>query len=448
MLTRNQRNNRNNVFIMDMEKIIPNNHLVRKVDKAIHFDFIYDIVEDLYADDLGRPSIDPVVLFKIVFIQYLFNIRSMRRTIEEIEVNVAYRWFLGFDFNDDIPHFSTFGKNYMRRFEGTTVFEEIFNTILYQAMKLKLVKMDNIFVDSTHIKAYANKRHVNDILINDSTHRYVKQLQEEINELRVEEGKPEVNFDEPKKVTKSLTDPDCGMFHKGEKERQLAYSNQVISDENGWVLASEVFPGNLHDGQTALDTVIDYIEMHDEVEVAVMDSGYDNPVLLHEIYKRDVLPVIPYKRPIGKAGQDGVGGEMYLTKFRFNYIDMHDYYVCPNDMILSYRGTNKLGYREYKTSVKDCLNCPIKAHCTKQKTKVLMRHQYEYVRPLSREARLSDVGRELYPKRKTSIERVFGIAKMNHCLGFTFLRGKKKNEDRSFMIFSMYNLKKLATLMW
>lgn len=72
MLTRNQKNNRNELFIMDMEKIIPNNHLVRKVDKAINFDFIYDIVEDLYADEIGRPSIDPVVLFKIVFIQYLF----------------------------------------------------------------------------------------------------------------------------------------------------------------------------------------------------------------------------------------------------------------------------------------------------------------------------------------------------------------------------------------
>ena len=257
MLTRNQKNNRNNVFIMDMEKIIPNNHLIRKVDKAIRFDFIYDIVESLYADEIGRPSIDPVVLFKIVFIQYLFNIRSMRRTIEEIEVNVAYRWFLGFDFNDEIPHFSTFGKNYVRRFEGTTVFEEIFNTILYQAMKLKLVKMDNIFVDSTHIKAYANKRHVNDILVNDSTHRYVKQLQTEINELRVEEGKEKVDYDQPKMVTKSLIDPDCGMFNKGEKERQLAYSNQVVSDENGWVLASEVFPANEHDSQTALDTVID-----------------------------------------------------------------------------------------------------------------------------------------------------------------------------------------------
>ncbi|MDY0339545.1 MAG: IS1182 family transposase [Acholeplasmataceae bacterium] len=448
MLTRNQKNNRNELFIMDMEKIIPNNHLVRKVDKVINFDFIYDIVEDLYADEIGRPSIDPVVLFKIVFIQYLFNIRSMRRTIEEIEVNVAYRWFLGFGFNDDIPHFSTFGKNYTRRFEGTSVFEEIFNTILYQAMKLKLVKMDNIFVDSTHIKAYANKRHVNDILINDSTHRYVKQLQDEINELRIEEGKDPVDYETPKKVTKSLTDPECGMFHKGEKERQLAYSNQVVSDENGWVLASEVFPGNLHDSNTALDTVINYIETHDEVNVAVMDSGYDNPVLLHEVFKREVLPVIPYKRPKGKVGSMGSSGEMHITKARFKYMKTFDYYVCPNDMILTYRGTNKDGYREYKTRTKDCLGCPFKTQCTNQKIRLITRHQYEEASEHAKEVRLTEMGKSIYPKRKTSVERVFGIAKMNHCLGVTFLRGRKKNEDRSFMIFSMYNLKKLATIMW
>lgn len=448
MLTRHQMNNRENIFIMDMDKLVPNNHLVRKVDKAIDFSFIYDIVENLYADDMGRPSIDPVILFKIVFIQYLFNIRSMRRTIEEIEVNAAYRWFLGYDFNDVVPHFSTFGKNYVRRFEGTSVFEEIFNTILYQAMKLKLVKMDNIFVDATHIKAYANKRQVNDILINDSTNRYVEALQKEINEVRSEEGKQEIDFNEAKKVTKSLTDPDCGMFHKGEKERQLAYSNQVISDENGWVLASQIFPGNLHDSQTGLEIVINYVEAHDEVDMAVMDSGYDHPVLLHELFKRGVKPVIPYKRPKGRKGIGGLSNALYLTKNRFKYIELHDYYVCPNEKILTYRGINKQGYKAYKTKTKDCLNCPFKEQCTNQKTRVLLRHLYEADSEEAKLIRLSEIGKEIYPKRKTSIERVFGISKGNHCLGFTFLRGLRKNEDRSLMILSMYNLKKLATIMW
>lgn len=90
------------------------------------FTFIYDLVEDKYSTDNGRPSIDSVVLIKMVFIQYLCCIRSMRQTIREIETNVAYRWFLGFDFDQPIPHFSKCGKNYTRRFKNTEIFENIF----------------------------------------------------------------------------------------------------------------------------------------------------------------------------------------------------------------------------------------------------------------------------------------------------------------------------------
>jgi hypothetical protein len=79
---------------------------------------------------------------------------------------------------------------------------------------------------------------------------------------------------------------------------------------------------------------------------------------------------------------------------------------------------------------------------------VILRHFYEADSEEAKLIRLSEVGKDIYPKRKTSVERVFGISKMNHCLGFTFLRGLKKNEDRSLMILSMYNLKKLATIMW
>lgn len=445
MLNRNQPDLSSNVNVVCFDDLIPNNHLVRKIKKLVDFSFIYDIIEHLYSEDQGRPSIDPVVLFKIVFIQYLFNIRSMRRTIEEIEVNVAYRWFLGFDINTEVPHFSTFGKNYTRRFKDSTVFQDIFNAVLYQAMKEKLVKMDNIFIDSTHIKAYANKRHVNDILINDSTTKYVDALNEEVNELRIEEGKKEIDFNEPKKVTKSLTDPDCGIFHKGDKERQLAYSNTVISDESGWVLASEVYAANHHDSQTGQSVILPYVEAHPEVKAAVMDSGYDNPVLLHELYKRDVLPVIPYKRPKGrKHSVDGDGTP--FNKDKYKYIQLFDYYICPNDKILAYKGVSSDGYYQYKTKTKDCLDCPFKQRCTNQKTKLLTRHPYGYTAELSKETRLSPFGKEIYPKRKTSIERVFAIAKMNHCLGFTFLRGKKNNEHRSLIIFAMHNLKKLAMI--
>jgi transposase len=92
-------------------------------------------VKDSYLEDKGRPSIDSVVLIKIPLIQYLFGIRSMRQTIKEIETNVEYRWFLGFDFHDPIPHFSTFGKNYERRFKNSNLFEQIFSHILSQAIE-------------------------------------------------------------------------------------------------------------------------------------------------------------------------------------------------------------------------------------------------------------------------------------------------------------------------
>lgn len=97
--------------------------LLRDIDKYADFSFIYLLVEDKYDQSNGRPSLDPVMLIKLPLIQYLYGIKSMRKTIKEVEVNMAYRWFLGLDIQDSVPHFSTFGKNYSRRFKGTDIFE-------------------------------------------------------------------------------------------------------------------------------------------------------------------------------------------------------------------------------------------------------------------------------------------------------------------------------------
>ncbi len=442
MLTRNQPDLSGNITVISIEDLVPKNHLIRKIKKSIDFSFIYDIVEDLYSDSTGRPYIDPVVLFKIVFIQYLFNIRSMRRTIEDIEVNAAYRWFLGFDFNSEVPHFSTFSKNYERRFKDSNVFKEVFNSIVAQAFMRNLIEPDNLFVDSTHVKAYANKRRVVEVVASASTTKYIDALHDEINTVRLLEEKPSIDFDEPKKVVKSLTDPDCGMFHKGEKERQLAYSNQVISDENGWVLESQVYPGNLHDGITGQDMILPYLDNNKDVKVVVVDSGYNNPILLREIFNRQVLPIIPYQRPKGPRSTNIDA----FTKKQFQFIENENYYLCPNHKILSYRGVSKDGYFTYRSKTKDCRNCPFLNRCTNQKVKVITRHPYENSTEYANQIRLTPLAKQIYPKRKSSIERVFGLSKMNHCLGVTYLRGLKKNEDRSFIIFASHNMAKLARL--
>ena len=111
LLNKYQTESRREIMIISIEDLVPKNHILRDIDRAINFDFIYDEVSDLYCTDNGRPSVDPIVLFKIILLQYTFGIRSMRQTIKEIEVNMAYRWFLGYGMTDKIPHFSPFGKN-------------------------------------------------------------------------------------------------------------------------------------------------------------------------------------------------------------------------------------------------------------------------------------------------------------------------------------------------
>lgn len=105
MLSKHVEDGRNQIEMVALDQLVPNDHLVRKIEQAIDFTFIYDLVEDKYCLDNGRPSIDPIVLIKMVFIQYLFGLRSMRQTIKEIETNVAYRWFIGYGFTEKIPHF-------------------------------------------------------------------------------------------------------------------------------------------------------------------------------------------------------------------------------------------------------------------------------------------------------------------------------------------------------
>ena len=116
------------MMMFSMDSMVPQDHMLRLIDKAINWNFIiYDLVEDKYCQNNGRPSMDPVMLIKIPFIQYLYGIKSMRQTIREIEVNVAYRWFLfGLDMLDPVPHFSTFGKNYSRRFKDTDLLNRYF----------------------------------------------------------------------------------------------------------------------------------------------------------------------------------------------------------------------------------------------------------------------------------------------------------------------------------
>jgi len=155
MLTEKKAIERDTLEIMCTEMLVPKEHLLRKIDAAVDFKRIYEIVGDLYCKDNGRPSVDPAVLFKIVLIQHLYGIRSLRQTVSEIEMNVAYRWFLGYRISEPIPHFATVSYNFRHRFNGDTV-EQIFCWILDEVNRAGYLSPEVVFLDGTHVKANAN----------------------------------------------------------------------------------------------------------------------------------------------------------------------------------------------------------------------------------------------------------------------------------------------------
>ncbi len=150
----------------------------------MNFSFIYELVKEKYDEIQGRPSLDPILLIKLPMIQYLFGIKSMRQTIKEIEVNIAYRWFLGLSLEDPVPHFSTFGKNYTRRFKGTDLFEKIFYEILEQCIAEGIVDTSEVFIDSTHIKAHSNRNKKESVEVMEQAVFYTDKLTKEITKNR------------------------------------------------------------------------------------------------------------------------------------------------------------------------------------------------------------------------------------------------------------------------
>lgn len=174
---------------VSIDELVPADHLLRKVEKAIDFSFIHDLVKNLYCANNGRPALDPTLLFKLLLIGYLFGVRSERQLIREVQVNVAYRWFLGLSLTDRIPDASTLSQNRRRRFNDSEVYQQIFDEIVFQAMRKKLVSGDTLYTDSTHLKASANKKKFVKTEAQERSKDYLEALDKAVEEDRLKHGK-------------------------------------------------------------------------------------------------------------------------------------------------------------------------------------------------------------------------------------------------------------------
>ena len=463
MITEQNEKARKQIEFVCTDDLVPQDHLLRIIDKAIDWTFIYDLVRDKYSPDQGRPSIDPVTLIKIPLIQYLYGIKSMRQTIKEIEVNVAFRWFLGLELYDKVPHFSTFGKNYSRRFEGTDLFEQIFKHILEECYRFKLVDPTEVFVDATHVKARANNKKMQRRIAEQEALFYEEMLRKEIASDRAAHGKKplkdkddddhssgsyggndkfeDYTDDVPldgKTIKCSTTDPESGWFRKGEHKHVFAYGIETACDKNGWILDFDVNPGNEHDSRT-FKGLYDKLE-NIGMEKCVVDAGYKTPAIAKLLLDDGVKPVFPYKRPMTKEG--------FFKKSEYVYDEYNDCYICPNDQVLKYSTTNRDGYKEYKSCGHVCEKCEFLGQCTASKNhvKVVTRHVWEEYMEACEDIRYTEGMRELYSHRKETIERIFGTAKENHGFRYTQMYGKARMVMKVALTFACMNLKKLAKI--
>ena len=426
MITINK-NIQSEILMTTMEEIVPEDSLFRKIDKYIDFTFIYDKVKDLYSDNNGRPSIDPVVLFKIVFIQALDGLKSMRQTCKKIKVDAEYRWFLGIPFGQDTPHFSTFSKNYERRFKDSDIFEEIFVEIVNQAIKYNLIDGTTFYTDSTHKKANANKnKYTDEVIINIKERR--KWLEEEINEERKKQGRKPFEYQdeiEEKHIKVSTTDKESGYYHRDNKEKGFMYlDHRTVDDKCNIIVDAYITKGNVHDSAPFIDRV-EYIKnkFGFNIKKYAVDSGYLTLDIKKHFIENNIFGVFGYRR-YGTP-------ESRREKSKYVYSKELDiYYEKQTGEVLEYNGLiDKNGYKKYENI---------------DKTKIIRRHIHEEWNEIFRENRLSKEGKELYQKRKEHIERSFADSKQNHGYRYAMYKGVKKNQHYTWLICAAQNMKNIA----
>lgn len=500
MMTRHNNIGKFNMIFSTLDDLLPQDHPVRIYDKAIDWTFIYPLVENLYSST-GKPSIDPIVLFKIVFLNYIDGIHSIRKTCERCKTDIAYRWFLRINFDEKVPDHSTYSQNLKRKFLETNLFKSIFDEIIKQAFVAGFIDPTNVFGDSTHVKANANKKKYEDNVVEITRNIYYEDLKKDINEDRINHDKKEIKFDDDndssntpndsntlpcddklikesaedelidtvedengetvteikcdvetneiienaknckyKHIKVSTVDPDAGFYHKGEHEKQFAYSASALCDKNGFILETYVTSGNIHDS-ISFDGLYSNFQQNflfDFTNLVCLDNGYTSPAVAKKIIDSGKQVLTPYKRPMTKQG--------FFKKKDYVYDEYLGGYICPNNQVLKYSTTNKDGYREYKSCGNECANCPFLSKCTNSKNhvKVISEHVWNHYLEKAEELRYKIGSKKIYAKRKETIERCFGDGKEKHGLRFTRYKGIRRVTQNVLLLFACMNLKKMA----
>jgi transposase len=366
-------------YYFRLEDHIPENHLLRLIDKHISFAFVREKLKASYSDT-GRPSIDPELLLRILLIGYLYGITSERKLVEELRMHLAWRWFTGLGFDQEIPDHSTFSKNRHGRFQESRLFEELFGQIVLQCVEAGLVQGQHLSVDGSFVEANASKQSripreqlAEVALVNHTVRQYLVEL---------EQQNP---VEEPvhKQEQVSTTDPDSTYATKGGTPARLGYYNNYLVDNPSCVIVGVQATAARMSQETvaAQDMLARFAQWQGrEPESVAADTTYGNGEFLQWLADRNVTAYMRTRDSALRKNNPGYGPE------RFTYQPASNTYRCPAGEQLNYVGLNvRNRAHAYIGSAKRCGACSQKTQCTTGRYKYLAIHMHESVRQRARE---------------------------------------------------------------
>ena len=397
---------------LNLDQRVRPSHPLRKIHKAIDFDFVYDEVEHLYGTN-GNPSVAPVVILKLMLLLVFYNVRSERELMDTVPERMDWLWFLGFDLDTSIPDHSVLSKARSRW--GVEVFRNFFERIVWQCMEAGLVDGGKLFMDASIVQADASMESVVDIgSIKHQLHQSYPEFERRLEE-QEESGRPSFKKVNTKRV--STTDPDAAITRDG--GAKLAYKiHRGVDGANEVITATRTTAGDTHESHV-LEALIDEHETNTEetIETVIADAQYGTVENLLKCHDRNVNAHMPH---LGKAAQKRNAARGIFGQDRFHYDPDKDVYICPGGQELKHRGHDRKNrHLIYKAAKKSCQACQLRDQCTKSKNgRTIRRHE----RQTALDKKHSE-GKSRQGKRD--------VRTRQHLMERSFARGKRYGFDRS-----------------
>lgn len=420
-----------------LEDQVPEDHLLRLIDRHVNFDFVRAKLKDRYSD-MGRPSIDPELLLRMLLVGYLYGVTSERKLVEELRMHLAWRWFTRLGFDQEVPHHSTFSKNRHGRFQESNLFQELFEEIVIRCVQAGLVKGEHMSVDGSFVQANADhhsrvpREQLAEVAkVNRTVREYLKEVEEQ--------NPVEEPVHQQKEV--STTDPDSTYATKGGTPARLGYYDNYLVDNHSCVIVGvQATAARMSQETVAAQDMIDRFarcQGREPVSVAA-DATYGNGEFVQWLTERDITPYMRTRDSIHRKNSPFYGPE------RFTYQPESNSYRCPAGQQLNYVGVNVRNRAHvYIGNRKRCGACPPKAQCTSGKYKYLPIHMHERARQIAR-ALAATPAFAMAQRQRKKVEALFAELKNQIGLRRLRLRRLKFVREQFFLAATAQNIKRLV----